>query len=298
MFGSNLLGSIKLIFLFLLLFIVVPKTKIMGNILNQKTKKNFGYYPKDLKPSSEKLVIWSCKKCNLEQEKKYRYAVKNDLCLNCSNKKNANTNIKKRAESVRLWHTKNEHPLKGTHRPEHVLKELDKGRKKIHELNKLPERKKILSKKMSGENNPFFNKKHTEESLKKMREFQKTNMSSKGINSNFYGKKPFHGKGEWYLCKDGSKIWMRSSWEIKFAKYLDQNNIKWLYEPKSFPITYNNKEGTYSPDFFLLKKNYFIEIKGWWRDDAFIKYNSFIKQYPNLKIELYNKEKLKELKIL
>lgn len=90
---------------------------------------------------------------------------------------------------------------------------------------------------------------------------------------------------------------MRSSWEIKFAQYLDNKNMEWLYEPKSFPIKYNEKEGTYTPDFLLLKENKFIEIKGWWRGDAYIKYSSFIEQYKNILIEIYDRNKLKSLEI-
>jgi len=267
----------------------------MENILKQKTKEKFGYYPKELKKNSEKLVIWFCAKCKVEQEKKYRYALKNNLCLNCSNKKNANTNTKQRVDKLKQWYFENENPRKGIKRPQHVvdaLKKANKGREKTQK------EREYRSKLFSGTGNPMYNKKHTEESLKKMIDFQKTNLSIRGENSNFYGKKPKHGNGSWYVCKDGSKVWMRSSWEIKLAKYLDQNNIEWLYEPKTFPINYGNKKGTYSPDFFLVKEKYFIEVKGWWRDDAFVKYSSFLKQYPNIVIKLYDKLKLKELKIL
>lgn len=265
------------------------------NILLKKTKEKYGYSVSELKPSSEKLVVWSCSKCKSEQEKKYRLAKKNKLCLACSNKKNANTNLDKRVDSIKEWHSKNEHPLKGTKRPQNVLDALKKAN-----IGRIKTKKELdyRSELMSGEKNPMFGKTHTEESIIKMKEFQKKNLSIRGKNSNFYGKKPKHGIGEWYICNDGSKIWMRSSWEIKFAKYLDKYNIEWLYEPKLFDITYNNKEGTYSPDFYIIKEKKFIEIKGWWRDDAFAKYSSFVNQYPNILILLYDKVKLKELKIL
>lgn len=48
----------------------------------------------------------------------------------------------------------------------------------------------------------------------------------------------------------------------------------------------------------FISENYFIEIKGWWRADALAKYNSFLDQYPELKIHVYDKQKLKELEIL
>lgn len=269
----------------------------MGQILIEKTIEKFGYSPNDLKPSSEKKVIWKCDKCNVETEKKYRAAVKISLCLQCSNELNANTNKDKRSDNMKNWFKTHNHPLLGVERPEHIKMELGKGRKKANELQRTDERRKIMSDKSSGKNNPMYGKKHNEKSLDKMREFQKTNLAIRGENSNFFGK-IYHGRGEWYLCKDGSKVWMRSSWEIKYAKYLDESNVKWLYEPKTFPIVYSGKQGTYTPDFYLIESETYIEIKGWWRDDAFIKYQSFKEHYPTIQIELYDKIKLRELKIL
>ena len=280
----------------------VPNVNIMANknILKKETKEKFGYSPKELKPNSWKLVVWFCDKCKTKKEKKYVLAIKNSLCLNCSNKKNANTNLELRAKKVKKWLQENGHPLKGTKRPQNVLEELAKGRKKSHEISQLPENKRKLSEKNSGKGNPMYGKKHTEESLIKMRKFQQENKRT-GKKCNFYGKQ-YHSKGSWYICKDGSKVWMRSSWEIKSATYFDEKNIEWLYEPKIFPIKYEYngeiKEGTYKPDFFIVKEKCYIEIKGWWRDDGFVKYTAFLEQYPKLKIELYDKEKLKEKGIL
>ena len=59
-----------------------------------------------------------------------------------------------------------------------------------------------------------------------------------------------------------------------------------------------NNEETYTPDFYLIDYDKYIEIKGWWRDDAKIKYDLFKKTYPNILIELYEKNELKKLNIL
>jgi len=264
----------------------------MGEILIEKTKKLFGYDIKDLKYGSEKLVIWKCEHCGIEVEKKYRYAKKNKLCLKCSNKINANSNKERKLERLREWHKTNTHPLKGTTRPDHVKKALIDSHLGVPMLEEV---KRKLSLKNSGKGNPFYGKKHTKESIEKMRKIQKE-IVRKGKDSNFYGK-CYHGKGNWYY-KDSIKIWMRSSWEIKFAEYLDKKNIKWKYESKTFPIKYNNKDGTYTPDFYLNDNDSYIEIKGFWRDDALEKYTAFNKQYENIKIEIYDINKLKELEIL
>jgi len=265
----------------------------MGIILEEKTKRQFGYYSNELKPSSEKKVIWKCKECGIEVEKKYRLAKENNLCLNCSNKINANINIEQRSGNMKEWHTKHDHPLLNTHRPEHVKRAISNAHIGVPCLEGTKEKLRV---KNAGIGNPFYGRKHTEKSLEKMKIAAKKN-AKHGKECNLYGKQ-YHGRGDWYYCIDGSKVWMRSSWEVKFAHYLDKNNIDWLYEPKTFPIIYDNKDGTYTPDFYFIKTNKYIEIKGWWRDDAYIKFKAFNEQYSNIVIEVYDKNKLKELKIL
>lgn len=159
--------------------------------------------------------------------------------------------------------------------------------------------KQKLSTRNQGSGNPFFGKKHTDESINKMSMIQKV-IARRGKDCNFYGKQ-YHGKGQWYI-RNSSRIWMRSSWEIKLATYLDAHNINWEYEPKRFPITYiyntEEKNGTYAPDFYITKEKYYIEVKGYWRDDAQAKYEAFIEQYPQLSIRLYEKKELLEYGIL
>ncbi|MBU0580767.1 MAG: hypothetical protein KKA19_06290 [Candidatus Margulisbacteria bacterium] len=104
-----------------------------------------------------------------------------------------------------------------------------------------------------------------------------------------FGRNVIHGKGAYY-----KNIWMRSSYEIAFAKYLDKVGIKWLYEPKAFDLG----NTTYRPDFYIPKFNSFYEIKGYWRDDAKMKFELFKKLYPTHKIIILEKQDLIDLKIL
>ena len=53
---------------------------------------------------------------------------------------------------------------------------------------------------------------------------------------------------------------------------------------------------TYRPDLYLPDSDVWIEIKGYFRKDAKIKWDWFHKEHPNS--ELWNEEKLKEMKIL
>lgn len=104
-----------------------------------------------------------------------------------------------------------------------------------------------------------------------------------GKNSVLFGKIS-HGKGSYY-----KSIWMRSSYEVAYAKWLDRQGIKWLYEPKTFDLG----NTTYTPDFYLPEFDLYIEIKGWWRDDAKKKFEEFKKRYNEIKIKILEKRELK-----
>lgn len=110
-----------------------------------------------------------------------------------------------------------------------------------------------------------------------------------GSKNNRFGKPPLHGKKQKY--KD---VWMRSSWEVLYAKYLDQKKIKWVYEPKTF----NLGNCTYTPDFYLPKKDLYIEIKGYWRDKSKKKFELFKRNYSNISIKLLMKEDLQKIGVL
>ena len=57
-------------------------------------------------------------------------------------------------------------------------------------------------------------------------------------------------------------IYMRSSWEIRVAEYMDSNNISWKYEGACIYYTNprSNKKCRYFPD-FILDNNIAIEVK-------------------------------------
>jgi len=111
----------------------------------------------------------------------------------------------------------------------------------------------------------------------------------KGINNPMFGKLAHHGK--WMKYK---KIKMRSSWEVAYAEYLDKNKIKWLYESKTF----NLGDTTYTPDFYLPEFNLYVEVKGWWRDDAKKKFKIFKRKYKDIKIKILNYKLLKNMEVI
>jgi hypothetical protein len=109
----------------------------------------------------------------------------------------------------------------------------------------------------------------------------------RGRNSNMFGKKANTGKI--FLYKN---IKFRSSWEVTYAKYLTKNHIKWQYEPKTFDLG----NTTYTPDFYLPESDTYVEVKGWWRDDAKFKYLKFRRKFGN--IILLNEQRLKKLGVI
>mgnify|MGYP003622764158 CR=1 FL=1 len=62
--------------------------------------------------------------------------------------------------------------------------------------------------------------------------------------------------------------------------------IKFLYSAQTYRVVHSVKDDIY------------FEIKGWWRDDAYIKYNSFKIQYSNIEIIIIDKSELLKLGIL
>jgi predicted nuclease of restriction endonuclease-like RecB superfamily len=86
---------------------------------------------------------------------------------------------------------------------------------------------------------------------------------------------------------------MKSRWEVLYAKWLDSQGKQWLYEP-----TFILSNGyAYLPD-FQLSDGVIIEIKGYMRTDAEVKWRMFEAEYPQVIKHLLRKEDLKRLGIL
>lgn len=86
-----------------------------------------------------------------------------------------------------------------------------------------------------------------------------------------------------YTSPHGRRCTFRSSWEIEFAKKLDQDGIDWAYESHSFLLS---DGGYFIPDFWVPDWNVFIEIKGYMREDAAVKLAMFRREYPDRPIIL------------
>ena len=70
----------------------------------------------------------------------------------------------------------------------------------------------------------------------------------------------------YYTKRSGQKVWLRSTFEYIYAKWLDRNLINWKIEEKQY--TLSNGE-TYRPDFFIYENDVLqkiVEIKGYFKN--------------------------------
>lgn len=96
-----------------------------------------------------------------------------------------------------------------------------------------------------------------------------------------------------YHWKTKEELICIASYEKKVVEYLNSNKIEYLWQPRAFTMPNGKK---YYPDLYLVDKDMWIEIKGYFREHSKIKWKWFQKEYINS--ELWNKEKLVKLKIL
>lgn len=159
------------------------------------------------------------------------------------------------------------------------------------------ETKEKISKTQAGRKNPWtvvYNKTrippigwhHSEESKKKISD------GTKGKNNGMYGKLPIFSKYVDFIDKNGRTFKMRSTWEKKYAEYLDSNDIKWEYEIKTFELSIGC---CYTPDFLVEGKYY--EVKGYMHKHSKEKIECFKKDYPQIELIIANRTYLTNLGI-
>lgn len=76
-------------------------------------------------------------------------------------------------------------------------------------------------------------------------------------------------QGYYYNKSSKDYVWLRSTWEFIFAKWLDRTNHNWKVEETYF----NLENRIYRPDFFIYDENWnnlvkIIEVKGYWDNNS------------------------------
>lgn len=88
---------------------------------------------------------------------------------------------------------------------------------------------------------------------------------------------------------------LHGSWELAYAKYLDFNSIKWKRCKESFTYEFGGKTRKYTPDFYLIDSDEYVEIKGFKTEKDSAKWE----QFPtHRKLIVLMSKDLKELKII
>lgn len=103
--------------------------------------------------------------------------------------------------------------------------------------------------------------------------------------------------GNWHVSFSKSNIHayngikLHGTWELNFAKFLDSKNIKWERPNIQVEYIFEDQKHYYTPDFYLVDFNIYIETKGYPVKRDFKKWEYFKKLY-NLDIyfgdDLYN----------
>jgi hypothetical protein len=61
-------------------------------------------------------------------------------------------------------------------------------------------------------------------------------------------------------------FYLKGSWELSVAKYLDKLGIKWTNKLDGISYEWNNSTHLYFPDFYLTEYDMYIEVKGYERE--------------------------------
>ena len=125
-------------------------------------------------------------------------------------------------------------------------------------------------------NYSFLGKTHSEETKKKISE--KLSLNNKG------------GKTKWYEV-NGIKV--QGTWERNVAQFMTENKIDWIKpttNTHSFRYEMDGVKKTYTPDFFLIDYNIYLEIKGYWWGKDKDKMKCVLEQHPTANIKVIEKE--------
>lgn len=97
--------------------------------------------------------------------------------------------------------------------------------------------------------------------------------------------------GEWHVSLAKAHHYsyngvdLHGKWELKYAKWLDENQIKWQRCKDSFSYEFEGKVRRYTPDFYLIDSDEYIEIKGYKTEKDDAKWSQF-PSYRTLKVLL------------
>lgn len=96
-----------------------------------------------------------------------------------------------------------------------------------------------------------------------------------------------------YTKSDGSCVYLKSSYEFRFARLMDAHSVEWVYEPCAFVVA--ELGCGYVPDFYIEQLDMFVEVKGYFYADALKKWHAFLVEHKDIKISLVTRDILMQL---
>ncbi len=115
---------------------------------------------------------------------------------------------------------------------------------------------------------------------------QKNKLSSvlKGKNGG-YREGTNKWRGGYIIEPSGKKVWLDSSYEIRFIRIMNKFEIKWKKNYKAFPYIFEGIQKKYIPDFYLEDLDLWIETKGWEKERDKFKWQTFPYELKIVRIE-------------
>lgn len=142
---------------------------------------------------------------------------------------------------------------------------------------------------LSGKSNPWCRgiDKYSDERLAKMTKKISNTVNSKVLNDEWHV-----SYVKIYDC-NGEK--MQGTWELAFAEFLNNKNIKWKRPKECFDYFWNNSWHKYYPDIYLIDYDVYIEVKGYLDDRDLAKWDQFPK---DKKLDIYFGDELNKMNIV
>lgn len=116
-------------------------------------------------------------------------------------------------------------------------------------------------------------------------ELRRQNISRTMKERGLGGYQPNSGRSrkEWYDSPIAGRVFLQSSYEVRYAKILDIRGVLWEKNWQSFPYVFEGKDCRYIPDFRLIETDEFIEVKGFETTRDLAKWLAFSKKLTIIK---------------
>ena len=95
-----------------------------------------------------------------------------------------------------------------------------------------------------------------------------------------------------YVKLTGVKVPLQSTYELRFARFLDSQQLDWLCHAEMKPIPYTTLDGTqhnYRPDFYVKEWNTYLDTKGWFPPEQQQKVAAIRASHPTMTLIIVTK---------